>query len=149
MNQEIRARFVFALCSLPPSCSLPQTWFISDLWCLEHTRTYCIDLYKNVHHTAIDASQEACDAHEIEAQDKPSSDVLRQANANKQTLGIIREGVQRLIKEATQHASILDVKIEACDEVIHYLEKLMSFPPPPPVSPEQPDPEPAGGTSII
>lgn len=79
----------------------------------------------------------------------PVQTLLRQANANKKTLGIIREGVQRVIKEATQHASILDVKIEACDEVIHELEKLMSFPPPPPVSPEQADPEPAGGTSII
>ena len=74
-----------------------------------------------------------------------------QAAANKKILKQIREGVAQLIKDATQHASILDMKITACDEVIQDIENMMSlteinsFPPPPPASPEALGHEPVGG----
>ncbi len=76
--------------------------------------------------------------------------LLMQTTANRKLLQDIKEGVAKVIQEANEHASILDLKITACDTVIDDIEKMMlqhdSFPPPPPASPEANTAEPAGGT---
>jgi hypothetical protein len=73
-----------------------------------------------------------------------------QTTANRKLLQDIKEGVAKVIREANEHASILDIKITACDTVIDDIQKMMlqhdSFPPPPPASPEANTAEPAGGT---
>jgi len=81
----------------------------------------------------------------MKQQINPLQALLTQATANKKILKEIKEGLAQLIKEATQHSSILDMKMTACDEVIHDIEKMTSFPPPPPASPEPQGTEPAEG----
>jgi hypothetical protein len=83
--------------------------------------------------------------------------LLMQTTANRKLLLDIKEGVARVIQEATEHSVILRMKITACDEIINDIKKMISeadssstpppdsFPPPPPASPEPKTPEPAGG----
>jgi hypothetical protein len=71
--------------------------------------------------------------------------LLMNTTANRKLLQEIKEGVAKVIKEATEHSSILDMKITACDEVVEDIKKMMSFPPPPPASPAPQGPEPAEG----
>lgn len=61
MQDEVRLRLIFGLCSLGPRKSLPHTWFINDLWKLE--QTWATSGY--VHNPTYDAAQDcsaACSA---------------------------------------------------------------------------------------
>jgi hypothetical protein len=83
--------------------------------------------------------------------------LLMDTTANRKLFHDIKEGVARVIREATEHSVILRTKIAACDEIINDIKKMISeadssstpppddFPPPPPASPEPKTPEPAGG----
>jgi hypothetical protein len=77
--------------------------------------------------------------------------LLMEAMANRKLLQEIRAGVAKVLQDAAEHSSVLDLKISVCDEVISDLENIMAqedaFPPPPPATPEEVTSEPAGGTS--
>jgi hypothetical protein len=77
--------------------------------------------------------------------------LLMEAMANRKLLQEIRAGVAKVLQDAAEHSSVLDLKITVCDEVISDLENMMAqedaFPPPPPATPEAVTSEPAGGTS--
>ena len=51
--------------------------------------------------------------------------LLMDTTANRKLLHDIKEGVARVIREATEHSVILRTKIAACDEIINDIEKMI------------------------